>query len=169
MPRKLNSVERPTGFRRLLFRAPIWLYRMGLGGLLGGRFLLLNHIGRKSGLPRQTVLEVAGKNRDTAAYLVASGFGHQSDWYRNILAAPDVTIQVGTAKFRATAVPLSPDDSGCAMVDYAQRHPRAAQQLMNLCGYEVDGSDQDYYRMGHDILPFVALYAEREARSPERS
>ena len=34
-----------TRLRRALFRAPIWLYRLGLGGLLGGRFLLLTHTG----------------------------------------------------------------------------------------------------------------------------
>ena len=44
-----------TRLRRALFRAPIWLYRLGLGGLLGGRFLLLTHTGRTSGRPRQVV------------------------------------------------------------------------------------------------------------------
>lgn len=29
----------PRGFQRLLWRAPIWLYRLGLGWLLGHRFL----------------------------------------------------------------------------------------------------------------------------------
>lgn len=31
---------------RRLMRAPIWLYRARLGGLLGGRLLMLEHIGR---------------------------------------------------------------------------------------------------------------------------
>ena len=48
----------PSGFSRLMFRLPIYLYKVGLGGLLGGRFLLLNHVGRKSGQPRQAVVEV---------------------------------------------------------------------------------------------------------------
>lgn len=33
---------RPTGLRRALFRAPIWLYRFQLGPLLGKRAHLLH-------------------------------------------------------------------------------------------------------------------------------
>jgi hypothetical protein len=46
-------------FNRFMMRAPIALYRVGLGGLLGKRFLLLEHTGRKSGLTRRTALEIA--------------------------------------------------------------------------------------------------------------
>jgi hypothetical protein len=48
----------PTGWVRALLRLPILLYRLHLGWLLGHRFLLLTHVGRKSGLQRRTVLEV---------------------------------------------------------------------------------------------------------------
>jgi hypothetical protein len=52
----------PSGLRRALLRAPIWLYRAGLGGLLGRRVLLLTHIGRSTGRARQVVLEVAARD-----------------------------------------------------------------------------------------------------------
>ncbi|HEY80437.1 MAG TPA: hypothetical protein G4O05_05095 [Caldilineae bacterium] len=45
--------------KKHLWRAPIHLYHLKLGFLLGGRSLLLNPIGRKRGLPRQAVIEVA--------------------------------------------------------------------------------------------------------------
>jgi hypothetical protein len=48
----------PKGLLRLMLRLPIWLYRLRLGWLLGNRFLLLTHVGRKTGLPHQTVVEV---------------------------------------------------------------------------------------------------------------
>ena len=140
-----------------MFRAPIWLYNIGLGELMGGRFLLLNHTGRKSGQPRQTVLEVVDFDPELGTYFVASGFGNKSDWYLNVLKTPDVAIQVGSKTFPAKARALTAGESGQAMVDYAQRNPRAAKQLMRLCGYEVDGSDEDYFVMGRDIIPFVAL------------
>jgi hypothetical protein len=65
----------PSGLRRLLFRAPIRLYRWHLGWLLGGRCLLLTHTGRTSGLPRQAVLEVTGRDPSTGAYLLAEESG----------------------------------------------------------------------------------------------
>ena len=157
MPKKIGDAQPPTGFKRLVFRAPIWLYSVGLGGLMGGRFLLLNHTGRKSGQPRQTVLEVADHDPESGTYYVASGFGKKSDWYLNILKTQKVEIQVGSKKIQATARALTPDESGKTMVGYAQRNPRAAKQLMRLCGYEVDGSEEEYFIMGHDIIPFVSL------------
>lgn len=56
-----------TRMQRALFRAPILLDRLGLGGLLGHRFLLLTHTGRTSGRPRQVVLEVVAATRHPAA------------------------------------------------------------------------------------------------------
>lgn len=157
MPKKVGNAQPPKGLKRLMFRAPIWLYSIGLGSLMGGRFLLLNHTGRKSGQPRQTVLEVVDFDPESETYYVASGYGNKSDWYLNLLQTPEVTIKVGNKIIPAAARPLTPDESGQEMVDYAHRNPGAAKQLMRLCGYEVDGSDEDYNIMGHDIIPFVAL------------
>ncbi len=54
----VKDVRPPSGVSRALFRAPIYLYRLGLGWLFGKRILLLNHIGRVSGKQRQVILEV---------------------------------------------------------------------------------------------------------------
>jgi deazaflavin-dependent oxidoreductase (nitroreductase family) len=157
MPTKISDPQPYGRLRRFLFRSPIWLYKIGLGGILGGRFLLLNHIGRKSGRQRQTVLEVVKHEPQTATYYIASGFGKKSDWYLNLLQNPEVTIQVGRKVTPAAAQILTPDASGRAMVDYARRNPRAAKQLMRFCGYAVDGTEQEYFIMGHDHIPFVKL------------
>ena len=161
MPEKIGKAEPPKGFSRLLWRAPIWLFRLGLGGLVSKRFLLLHHTGRKSGLPRENVLEIVGYDEATNTYYVASGFGKKSDWYKNIIKTPEVSIQVGNKELVVTAVPLSPEESGQAMVDYARRNPRAAKELMRICGYRVDGSEEDYFIMGRDIVPFIALKPRR--------
>lgn len=145
-----------TGLKKFFFRAPLFLYRVGLGGLLGQRFLLLNHIGRKSGKPRQSVLEVVNYNKTTDTYTIASGFGKKSDWYLNILAHPQVEIQVGWRKLAVTAVPLSPEASGQAMVDYARRYPVAAKNLGKLIGYNVS-TEEEYRAVGRDLIPFIAL------------
>ena len=145
-----------TGLKKLFFRAPLFLYRIGLGGLLGHRFLLLNHIGRKSGKPRQSVLEVVNHDKTTDTYYIASGFGKKSDWYLNILAHPQVDIQVGWRKMVVTAVPLTPEQSGQAMVDYARRYPTAAKNLSKILGFDVS-SEEEYRAVGRDSIPFIAL------------
>ena len=163
MPEKVGNVKRPSrGFRRWLFRAPIWLYKVGLGGLMGKRFLLLNHVGRKTRLPRQAVVEVAHYDPASDTYTIASGWGKSADWYKNLLKTPQITIQIGRKKMAVTAVPLTPEQSGNAMVEYARRYPVAARTLTKrLIGYETDGTDDDYRALGHDVVPFIALQPRR--------
>ncbi|MEV8524456.1 nitroreductase family deazaflavin-dependent oxidoreductase [Streptomyces sp. NPDC052000] len=157
MPRKVRATPSPTGWRRVIARAPITLYRWHLGQLLGGRLLLLTHTGRTSGQPRQVVLEITGRDPATGAYHLASGFGPESQWYRNIQQTPRVTIQVGRHRSTATARPMTPEESGRAMAAYAPRHPRTARRLMAVCGIETDGTEDDYYLIGRDHIPFVEV------------
>lgn len=118
------------------------LYRLKLGGLLGGRLVLLTHTGRKSGRRRQVVLEVIGRP-DDATLLVASGFGRNAQWLRNVLVNLAALVTTGSSTREGWAVPLSPQESGRDLVTYARRHPRLARQLMRFCGYEIDGSEAD--------------------------
>ncbi|GAA3588239.1 nitroreductase family deazaflavin-dependent oxidoreductase [Nonomuraea rosea] len=142
----------PTGLRRRLWRLPIRLYGMGLGPILGHRIMLLTHTGRVSGRPRRAVIEIV--QHDEHGYVAASGFGPRADWYRNVIATPDVTVQVGGKTFQARAVPIAADEGAEIMARYAPRHPFAARQLCKLMGFAVDGSVQDYREVGRRI-PFV--------------
>ncbi len=76
---------------RLLVRLSIWLFRLHLGWVCGDRFLVLTHTGRKSGLPRQTFLEVYYHDQISDTYSVFSGWGEQSDWVRNMESAEEVS------------------------------------------------------------------------------
>ncbi|TDD83811.1 nitroreductase family deazaflavin-dependent oxidoreductase [Actinomadura darangshiensis] len=162
----MEIVERPappTGLRRLLWRLPIRLYRMGLGPLLGRRIMLLTHTGRVSGRPRQVVVEVVQKDGD--GYVAASGFGPRADWYRNVMATPGVTLQIAGKKIQATAAPIATDEGAEIMARYAPRHPAAARQLCKLMGFAVDGSVEDYRQVGRQI-PFVRFTPGTSSENP---
>jgi len=152
--RKLAAPHRPTGWERLAFRAPILLYRARLGWLLGGRFVLIHHVGRVTGEMRTVVVEVVEHDAGTDSYVVASGFGAHSDWYQNLVAHPRVTIQVGRKKVAVDAVAMSSEEGGELMAKYAVRHNYAARKLCRFMGFEVDGSVEDYRAVGRE-LPFV--------------
>ncbi|TXK40019.1 nitroreductase family deazaflavin-dependent oxidoreductase [Nonomuraea sp. C10] len=142
----------PSGLRRTLWRLPIHLYRLGLGRLLGSRVMLLIHVGRVSGKPRQAVIEVV--ERDGRGYVAASGFGPRADWYRNITKTPEVVLQVGGRTFPAVARLLPAEEGGEIMARYAPRHQAAARRLCAIMGFAVDGSVEDYLEVGRQI-PFV--------------
>jgi deazaflavin-dependent oxidoreductase (nitroreductase family) len=117
---------------RWFVRAPIWLFRARLGFLAGSRLLLLEHLGRSSGLRRQVVLEVVDRP-GRGSYVVASGFGERAQWFRNIRANPAVRVTVGAGRPRAAvAHVLAPADARAALEAYAREHPRAWRQLRTV-------------------------------------
>ena len=116
----------PSKALRFGLHLPVWLYRVHLGWLLGNRFLMLTHTGRKSGQPHQTVVEVVRYNEETDTYYVVSGWGEKSDWYQNIRKTPSVTIQAGRRTFQAKAE-FIPVEKAIGIVEtYARDHPRSA-------------------------------------------
>ncbi|MBD0841464.1 nitroreductase family deazaflavin-dependent oxidoreductase [Streptomyces sp. TRM68416] len=157
----LRRPQLPIGWRRLALRLPILLFGVGLGPLLGRRFLLLHHTGRVSGLDRKAVLEVVAYGPD--GWTVASGFGPRADWYRNLRRQPKTLIRFGTRPHAVTARFLTPDQGAEIMVDYARRHPRAARRLCSFMGLPVDGREASYREAGRAV-PFVRLDAAEGRR-----
>lgn len=114
---------------RALVRAPVWMYRAGAGALLGPRLLMVEHIGRKSGIRRNVVLEILG-HPSADSYLVASGFGERAQWFRNIRADPRVRVYAGSHP-PATAIAriLTREEADRTLSDYVSRHPRTWNTL----------------------------------------
>jgi deazaflavin-dependent oxidoreductase (nitroreductase family) len=157
MARGTTNTPAPSGLKRWLLRLPIWLYRFGLGGLLGGRFVMLTHIGRKSGLPRQVVLEVVNHDAATDTYFIASGWGEKADWLRNIERTPHVLLDAGRRRFEATATRLSQAEAAEQFGLYARRHPAAIRSLARvMLGQPFTGSAEDCHRLAQ-FVPVVAL------------
>jgi deazaflavin-dependent oxidoreductase (nitroreductase family) len=162
MPEKnlAQKARRYTLRARLLraaLRLPIWLYRAHLGWLLGKRFLMLTHIGRKSGLPHQVVLEVVRHDQATETYIIASGWGENADWLRNIQQTPAVSITTRGRRMAARAMRLSVDEAERELRDYARRHPISFRILVGLLmGRQVKGTEEDFQFLAQS-LPVVAL------------
>lgn len=157
----VNRPDPPSGFRRVLWRMPIQLFRLRLDRLLGSRLLLLHHTGRTTGLPRTAVLEVV--EHTGTSWTVASGFGPRAAWYRNILASPAVVIRIAGSEHAVTAVPLPPEVGAEVMVRYGRAHPQVATRLARFMGFGVDGSDADWREVGR-LTPFVR-FEERPGQS----
>lgn len=151
----IKNVSPPSGLSRLLYRAPIQLYRWRLGRLLGDRILLLHHIGRVTGKHREVVLEVVHHDKAADSFVVASGWGPTAAWYRNVLATPEVSIQVGGRTLEVIAQPVDQNEGADIFARYAMEHRFAARYLLpRLMGFSVDGSEADFRAAGERI-PFV--------------
>ncbi|MCY3978552.1 MAG: nitroreductase family deazaflavin-dependent oxidoreductase [Chloroflexi bacterium] len=94
----------PQGIARSVSRFPISLYRLGWGAVLGWLpMLVMTTKGRRSGLARHVMVEF---RRHGSKYYVFSGWGERTDWYRNLLQHPRVTIQHGAHVLAAEAKPV---------------------------------------------------------------
>ena len=153
----------PSKALRFGLRLPIWLYRAHLGWMLGSRFLMLTHTGRKSGLPRQTVVEVVGHDKATDTYYVASGWGEKSNWYQNIRKTPQVTIQVGARKFQSKAEFIPLNKAIEVVNNYAREHPIAFNELSGIFLGERMKPGSDAPQRLAKKMPMVAFHPENES------
>lgn len=125
--RRLERQGSPKGWQRALFRAPIFLYRAGLGFLLGKRFTMLEHKGRKTGETRRTVLEVVVDDPD--AVYVAAAWGERAQWLQNIEADPRVAFFVGSHRYQTQAEIVDREKALAVVGRYADEHPKALDRL----------------------------------------
>jgi deazaflavin-dependent oxidoreductase (nitroreductase family) len=93
--------RRASGLQRLLLKAPPLVYHGPIADLLRSRcVMLLTTIGRRSGRPRTLGISFMPVDDHLVVF---SGWGVSSNWYRNLRANPEVMVQVGRRRLRATA------------------------------------------------------------------
>lgn len=78
------------------------------GGVVGGRYagrpmMLLTTTGAKSGEERITPLNYSADGTRIVVIASRGGAPTHPDWYRNLVANPEVTVEVGTDRYRARA------------------------------------------------------------------
>jgi deazaflavin-dependent oxidoreductase (nitroreductase family) len=110
MPRQETVYDSPTGWVAKHIKR--YVESDGANGhrWSGKNTLLLTTRGRKSGKLRRTAL-IYG--RDGERYLVVGSHGGSSKhpaWFLNLIADPDVEVQVGADKFSARAAPAPADE-----------------------------------------------------------
>lgn len=145
----------PKGLLRLGFRLPVYIYRLGLGWLMGKRFVLINHRGRVSGLPHQAVVEVVERDPQTGTITVVAGYGPRTQWYRNLKSQPEVVIQLGRRKIPVTATFVTPEAGEEIMVSYMRRYGMLTRELFSILGYTWDGSEAELRQIARHWLRFV--------------
>ncbi|MGC2239816.1 MAG: nitroreductase family deazaflavin-dependent oxidoreductase [Acidimicrobiia bacterium] len=154
-PTKLESKGSPSGLQRLLFRAPIWLYRARLGFLLGKRFCMIEHRGRKTGRMRRTILEVVA--RSGGSIYVAAAWGRKAEWLKNLEADPHVVVHSAGSRYETKAIVIDHNRAHTILSDYADHHPKTLRSLARFM-LEDPGStvEQSIERIATSV-PIVEL------------
>lgn len=96
---------------KLFVKGHVWLYQSSGGRrgatMQGRKILLLTTVGNKSGKSRTVPVVPFFEGAET--YVIASmgGAPEHPAWYKNLLARPDVGVQVGTDTWRARATAVA--------------------------------------------------------------
>ena len=102
------------------------------GPLNGRPVVLLTTTGAKSGQHRTTpMMSIFDEGR---LIVIASNAGAPThpDWYRNLVANPNVTVEVGTDTYEATAVVLEGAEREVAWARIAVRYPFFAEHQTKI-------------------------------------
>jgi len=100
---------------KIMSRANTWLFR-ATGGRLGGRFLygapvmLVTTTGRKTGQARTTPLLYLRDGDALVTVASKGGSAHHPAWYGNMLASPDVTVEIGAERWTMRARTANADE-----------------------------------------------------------
>ncbi len=116
------------------------------GGQVGAPFekmplLLLHHTGAKSGIERVNPLAYLRDGDRYVIFASKAGAPTNPDWYHNLRAHPDVTIEVGTDTLTAVAVEATGDERDRLFATQAEHSPSFA----------------DYQRKTERRIPVIVL------------
>jgi F420-dependent oxidoreductase-like protein/deazaflavin-dependent oxidoreductase (nitroreductase family) len=98
------------------------------GGKVGGRFegtdlAILHTTGAQTGQERLTPLTYVKDNGHIYVFAAGPGLPHHPAWYRNLVARPDVTVEVGTETYEAAARVLTGDARSHIWAKFVSRIP----------------------------------------------
>jgi len=137
--------KRPNALLKFFFKFPVWLHKMGFGGwerMIGAQWMLLTTVGRKSGKPREAMVDVMDYNKAADTYYIEAAYGSRADWYRNIQANPHFEAQVGRRKFHATAETLTNENAGEMIVNFYRKKPAYTRSVMAMVGMKFEGEEE---------------------------
>lgn len=96
-------------------------------GMQRDRLLLLTTVGRRSGAERVCPMMF---HRDGERVLVIAsnmGAAHHPAWYHNLLAHPDVTVEIGDEQYAAHAAPTVGVDRDRVWAELKEHYPFFAE------------------------------------------
>ncbi len=144
-------------------KMPLVLYRLGLGRMLGKRFMLLTHKGRRSGKVYRTVLAVLRFNEKTREVLAVSPWS-ASNWYRNIQATPALEVETGDVRYAPAQRDLSPEEIAALFVEFRKEHPIFSRMIARIPGWNIDSTYAEFLALAR-TLRGVSFYPASSAES----
>ena len=104
----------------------------------GGKLILLTTTGVRTGEPRTVVLGFRRRGDDLVAIASNNGAAEHPSWYRNLLAHPRATIEIGPEKFEVEARTAEPRErlELAKLVDYFEGQQKLTEREIPFVLFE---------------------------------
>ncbi len=146
---------RPRGLLKFFFKMPLFLHKVGIVWWIekfsGAQWMLITTTGRKSGKPRQVMVDVVDYDKEADIFYIEAAYGRRADWVRNIQANPDFRAQVGRRKFTARAEFLPPEVAEEKLVMLVRKVPKYARAVMAMAGLKYS-NEAELRALAHNML-----------------
>ena len=95
------------------------------GTFAGAPMILVHHVGRTSGKEYISPLVYLPSESDDSMHIFASKGGAPTnpDWYCNLIATGEATVEVGTGTFQVTITELTGDERDLIFAEQVKRMP----------------------------------------------
>lgn len=145
-----KSDKRAPALMLPIFKSPLFLYQLGLGWMLGRRFMLLTHIGRRSGRVRRTILAVLRFDPQTKEIMAISAWS-ASDWYLNIQASPALEVETGRTRYVPQQRTLTPEEIASLFDAYRDNHPIFSRIVCQIPGWKWNSSHEEFLELARTL------------------
>ncbi len=145
-----SNMARAPRFMLPIFRSPILLYRLGLGWLFGHRFMLLTHCGRRTGKIRRTILAVLRFDGSTQEIMAISAWS-ESEWYKNIRAAPALEVEMASVRYVPEYRTLSPEEIADLFEEYRRRYPLFTRIICQIPGWKWNSTHDEFLELARTL------------------
>jgi deazaflavin-dependent oxidoreductase (nitroreductase family) len=109
-----------------------------VGGYFAGRtLLLLHHKGVKTGTERVNPLAYRQVGDSYAIFASAAGRKDDPQWFRNLVANPDTTAEIGTSTLRVRARVAGPDERAAIYAEQAADWPGFAEYEVSAAPRQI--------------------------------
>lgn len=132
------------------------LWRLRLGWITGHAFLVVTHVGRRTGKHHRIVLYVQQYDRATREATVISVWG-ETQWIRNIRRQPATQVEIALQRYTPEQRFLSTDEIFQLEKRFRQRHRIIAWGQARLMGWPWPATD-DQLRELSDTMRAVAFH-----------
>jgi len=128
------SVKKPNALMAWMYRLIPKLPK----SFRSDRMIILHHTGRRSHQPRVSGLDKVSYDADTDRYFVVAAYGPTSDWWLNVIADPNVSIEIDGRTVKAEASPVDHDEAVTIMTNVTQDNPNLRNRVCKHANVNSD-------------------------------